>query len=359
MPKLDPLQFLDAKAAFSEMPAQIPWIIEPWLATGTISQFVSDVKLGKTTFAKALAYAVMRGKLFLGKLATKSPAVYLTEEPTTSYLRGLRDVGIAPDDPLHTLYYTRTWGHDWSEIIAETLARVREVGAKLLIIDTLSQFAGFKDEDENKQGALTAAYKPLQMATGEGLSIIVLQHARKSGGSPSTAARGSSAGSGIVDQIFVIKSVAGDDRMRRIVIAGRFMDSHPEGGEVTIRFGEDGQFAHQGHRSTGQETIYRVLKNANGTGLAVSEIHDSTRLSKMHINNILKDWKARDAVVYEIVKRKGIPRPLKLYRLADPAAPAPVTNGPTRVMKPKKLPFTIKDILEAAAMEYSRREEED
>ena len=325
---------------------------------------MADVKDGKTAFAKRLAKAILRGEMFLGKLATRSPVVYLTEEPPVSYVIGLRSAGITKDDPLTTLYLGKAWGVEWERIAIQAITKTRDLGAKLIIIDTLPRFAGFEGEDENKQGIMVAAYKILEAAATAGVAVLTLHHARKSGGNPSTASRGSSAGSGIVDQIFLIKRLKkGDERCRAVRIAGRFMHEHPEE-KIVIRLDESGQYTYpeDTHPAPpGQEQIYSALSKANGSGVSVTDLATQTNLSRMYVNKTLKGWARKAAVV---TSGKGTPRCPKLYTLANPATSAPFvtsTHKPyrevSRVVVPKSLPFTMRDIL-AAAMESLERHEE-
>src|SRR5450756_1466972 len=79
-----------------------------------------------------------------------------------------------------------TWadaaGVPWPGIIGAAAAKCREIGARLLVVDTLPQFAGLRGDAENNSGDALEAIGPLQLLAADGFAILVTRHDRKSGG---------------------------------------------------------------------------------------------------------------------------------------------------------------------------------
>ena len=101
----------------------------------------------------------------------------------------------------------------------------------LLVVDTVSQFAGIQGDGENSTGEALKAMKWLQYGAGVvGLPILVAHHERKSGGDVSDAGRGSSAMGGTVDTILALRRPSGNYAPNVRVLQGvsRFDDVPPE-----------------------------------------------------------------------------------------------------------------------------------
>ena len=206
------------------MPEEPPWIAESLAAAGAISELVGKVKVaGKTTFVLNMSRRVLDGEPFMGLRTMKTPVVYLTEQPEASFRQALRRARLDHRDDFHVLHWHQTAGVPWEEVAQTAVRKAREIGAKLLIVDTLGQFAGLRGDAENSSGEALAAIKPLQLAAAEGIAVIVVRHERKSGGDPGDAARGSSAFAGAVDIILTLRRVSGGaNTARELSILSRF-----------------------------------------------------------------------------------------------------------------------------------------
>jgi hypothetical protein len=94
------------------------------------------------------------------------------------------------------LFWRHTLGHSWQSIMENAVAKCGEVGARVLVVDTISQFAQLAGDKENNAGDVLEVYRPLQEAAAKGLAVISVRHERKSGGDVANAGRGSSAFAG-------------------------------------------------------------------------------------------------------------------------------------------------------------------
>jgi putative DNA primase/helicase len=209
----------------------VAWIVPDYIAEGSTTQLTGQPKAGKTTLALCLADAVASGRPFLGRPTTKGPVVYLTEQTKSSFKASARGTGVLQNPNVHLLLRSRVWSCDWSTIIAEAVAYCLEVGAKLLIVDTLGRWASLDGDAENDAGAALAVMQPLEEAAAAGLAVLALRHERKNPGADIVdAGRGSSAYAGVFDQLLALKRVggAGHENRRRLCCEGRFEETPKE-----------------------------------------------------------------------------------------------------------------------------------
>ena len=194
------------------------WIVRGLIAQGAITELGAKVKLGKTTLVLSLIRAVLDGNTFLDQPTRKTPVVYLTEQPRTSFLQAMERANLVDRTDFMVLLHTKTRGRSWPEIVAAAVDECKRVRASLLIIDTLAQFAGLTGDRENNSGDAMEAMAPLQMAATEGIGVIVIRHERKSGGDVGDSGRGSSAFAGVVDIVLSLRKPEGNcPKTRRLL----------------------------------------------------------------------------------------------------------------------------------------------
>lgn len=109
----------------------------------------------------------------------------------------------------------------------EASAKALELGYKVVVVDTMGQFAGLKGDAENNAGAALEAMRPLQEAAAKNLAVLFTRHERKSGGDVGNSGRGSTAYSGAVDLIITLRRAEGNVRetVRKIETLGRFKET--------------------------------------------------------------------------------------------------------------------------------------
>lgn len=160
---------------------------------------------GKTTFAAEQARAVADGTTFLGRPAKQSPVVWLTEERPQTFLETLRRARLTERTDVHVLHWHAVKHHAWPDVMARAADFALSIGAAVVIVDTISTWAGLRGDSENSNGDQLAAAEPLQDAAAKGLAVIVTRHERKGGGDVGESGRGGSAFSGAVDIIVSIR----------------------------------------------------------------------------------------------------------------------------------------------------------
>lgn len=123
----------------------IRWVAEPWAAEGALTILVGPAKRGgKSTFVRDFARAVVSGDEVLGHATAQHPALILSEDPPGVIERSYVEMGFtghAAAQNLHVLPFRNVRGMSFPELMAECRKHADQVGARLLIIDSLLRFA--------------------------------------------------------------------------------------------------------------------------------------------------------------------------------------------------------------------------
>lgn len=217
---------VSAAELLSQEPEPVVWVWEPFLPEGGLVLLVAFMKVGKSTFAYALALAVAQGQPFLG-CPTKQGGVLILaveEHPRDVKLR-LRKFGMKPEDPI----YVHTGRLDRSDATSKQMQKfIREKEIKLVILDTLSLYWQIQDENNNAQ--VVGHVSPLlHLARETGAVVLLVHHERKSGGEEGRAIRGGSALFGLVDQALMLERRHGEKGSERSLKAvGRYEETPRE-----------------------------------------------------------------------------------------------------------------------------------
>jgi hypothetical protein len=196
------LRFRTARELFAESPTDVPWIAEPFIASGALTFIEGRPKIGKSTFAGAIERALLHGESFLGRETVQSPIVMLSEAGLFGTRLALERAGVGPDDPVHVLTLADRKGLPWPAVCAEAAQLARSVKG-VLFVDTLGPFSGVSDENDAAQAL--AACGPLMEAAASGIAVVAIRHERKSSGDVGEAGRGSNAYTGAADSIISIR----------------------------------------------------------------------------------------------------------------------------------------------------------
>lgn len=234
------------------------WACRGVLVYGAMTQTGAEPKTGKTILAMHLVKAARGGGHFLGQEVDADVVIYLTEQADVSFREQMAMVGI-PDDlsGLDIVPIIRKKS-TWPDTIAMVERRIerRYVGKKVMVVvDTISKWAGLGEGQEQDSGALVAAFEPLEaMTTRLRTATLVLRHAKKASAemTPSEAFRGSNAGAGVTDINLMLahppNRLAAGRRTRKLKGEGRFaaipdeLDIEwTEGGYVILEQGDESE----------------------------------------------------------------------------------------------------------------------
>jgi hypothetical protein len=167
-----------------------PWICEPWVARGGVTDVAGAAKLaGKTTLTMCMVKAILEGGYFMGHKTLQSPVVMLTEQGN-NIVKAFGDAGITESTEGLTIMPRRlTLDMTWPEIVKAAVAKCKDTRANLLIVDTLPRFAGLEGDRENNAGDVMKAMTPLvDAAQKHNLAVWSIRHANHEGrGRGSTA----------------------------------------------------------------------------------------------------------------------------------------------------------------------------
>ena len=224
------LRFRSAKEICASVGEEIEFAAA-YLAFGAITELDGKPKAaGKTTFVLAMIGAILEGEPFLGHPTSKGPVVMLTEQPPASLRAALVRAGLAQRDDFILLSWAEAAGTAWPDVVEKAAGACREVGARVLVVDTLPQFAGLRGDAENNAGDALEAIGPLQLLAAEGFAVLVTRHDRKAGGEVGESARGSGAFTGAVDIVLALgrEPQASRPTMRHLGCLSRFEETEPD-----------------------------------------------------------------------------------------------------------------------------------
>ena len=273
-----PLIFKTARQVAEETPAEVDWIARPYLAKGAITEIDGKIKAaGKTTFVSHKVAAIVEGNPFMGEPTTKAKVVWLTEQSPPTFRKVLERADLTDRDDVVVVHWHDAMGMEWADVARAATAKALEIGAGLLVVDTLGQFAGIRGDGENNAGAAQEAMQPLQEAAAKGLAVEFTRHERKGGGEVGESGRGSSAFGGAVDVIMTIRRGEGNTRPSvRIVEALSRFDETPD--KVVIELTDKG-YRNLGNASAfaekeAQDAIVEILPAKAEHALATADVLD-------------------------------------------------------------------------------------
>jgi hypothetical protein len=290
------LRFKTAKELAEETPAVTEWIARPWVAKGAITEVDGKIKAGgKTTWVTYMARKILDGEPFMGESTARTKAVFLTEQPPTSFRKALERADLLEREDLLILHWHDTRGVSWPDVARAAVEKAAEVGAGILFVDTLGQFAGIRGDGENNAGAAQEAMRPLQEAAARGLAVVLTRHERKGGGEIGESGRGSSAFGGAVDVILSIRRGEGNTRpsVRIIESLSRF-DETPS--KLVIELTEGG------YRSLGDATAF-AEKEAMKAIVELLPSKEENALPSADILDKLKEQEIKRTVASEALAK--------------------------------------------------------
>jgi hypothetical protein len=198
--KITQPEFTSLEDLLNEPDEEIAWIVEGLLPSGGFSLMVAKPKVGKSTLARQLALAVIRGEPFLGRQTIKGAVLYIAlEEKRGEVRKHFRLMGAVGTKELGVYVGSTPEGaYEWLK---------KEIELKkplLVIVDTLFRFTHVADL--NDYAKVNAALDPLlTLARTYSAHLMALHHARKSAGDGADTTLGSTAIFGTVDTLINLK----------------------------------------------------------------------------------------------------------------------------------------------------------
>lgn len=274
----------------------------PGLAAAAICLITGKIKIsGKTTYVLAQCRALIDGLPFLGHPTIKTRVVYLTEQPKPSFKLALKRAGLLGSKRLTFLSFNQTRGKPWGEVVRAAVEECRRQKAHVLVVDTLSQFAGLKADEENQTGAALRAMEPLQTAAiAQGLAVEVVLHERKAGGNLVDSGRGSSAYGGAVDTILNLSRPLGNHPNNLRVLQGiTRLEDVPE--QLMIELTDSGEYVVKGTslavaEDAAREAILKTLPKKKSESLSLEQICEQTKTTRQTAQRVLKTLRGQGTI---------------------------------------------------------------
>lgn len=272
--------------------SEVVWIAKGLVARGAITELGAKVKAGKTTLVMEMVRNVLDGQPFLELPTLKTPVVYLTEQPLVSFRQAVERARVLGREDFHSLLFSETRGLTWSQIAAAAVAECKRVGASLMIVDTLPQFAGLTGDRENNSGDALEAMQPLQAAAAEGIGIVLVRHERKSGGDVGDSGRGSSAFAGAVDIVLSLRKPGGNVAKNRRLLQS--LSRFPEApNDLLIELTDTGYAVLGGYRETvlkdAKDTVFRIAPHVEAEAVALEELAKSADLTRPTVQRAIDE----------------------------------------------------------------------
>ena len=185
---------------------------------GCIFDMAAPSKVGKTSTTLGMCKAILQRQPFLDLPTKFVPVLYLTEQTRASFKDKLETLGGLPIcDDFHVLFIADFVGKSWDEICAVIRTEINRWGIGLVIIDTLSDWAQVKDENDNAE-ALRVTRVPRAIAQEANVAMFTVRHTgkgRHDNQDVVDVGRGASAYAGVADTLCVLGRTPGQGHSNR------------------------------------------------------------------------------------------------------------------------------------------------
>jgi hypothetical protein len=312
---------ITAREFASRVPEKVEWIWEPYIARGDLVEFDGKAKQsGKSTLIWHLVRAIETSADYLGGATTKGDVVVLSEMAGSSLREQLKDAGILGSEHLHLVLYNEWSNEPWESIAARAIAKCKQVGALLLVIDTLPKWSKIRGSEGNDEGHWLERMEHLEVLHGGSTAVVALCHDRKSGGAVGESGAGNTARTGAMDTVIRLSRIDGSEasRQRRLEAIGR----HPDAPESRIISLTTAGYVVLGDKPDALRTwVGNEIREAmaDGEPWTVRGLTTATDGKDTTVRRAL-DWLIDHGIVH---KTPGSPREGATYRLVQVTTGAP------------------------------------
>jgi hypothetical protein len=289
-PEGSPVPFTGLAELLAEPEDTVDYLVAERIACGSLNLLAGKPKAGKSTAARALAFAVARGGSWLGFRCLPRPVWYLAlEEKRSEVRRHFRQMGATGHEPVRFLWAAED---DLLDRLHE-LATLEHPG--LLVVDTLQRL--IKADDLNNYAEVTGKLDPvLTLARETGAAVLLVHHAGKSERGGVDSVLGSTALTGSVDNVFILSRT---ERYRVLSSVQRIgSDFH----ETVITLTETGLIE---AGPTRHEADVSALERALVSALRMGSLTRADLLDQIEARRQLKLEALRRAVVAGTIIRSG------------------------------------------------------
>lgn len=193
------LQFTTLDDLLAEPEEKVSWVWDKTLPSSGFSICAAKPKVGKSTLARNLAVAVMRGDDFFGRATTQGRILYLCmEEKRAEVAKHFKRMGASGKDlMIHT-------GNTGENRLDELEQAIKEFQPVLIILDPLARFA--RIADFNDYAKVNRELEPIvDLVRETSCHILAVHHDGKGEREGGDSLLGSTAFFGIVDALLKMK----------------------------------------------------------------------------------------------------------------------------------------------------------
>ena len=284
----------------------VEYVVWGYLARGNITQLAAAIKVGKTRFALDAISSMLGGRDFIGHATECCPVLYLTEQGLVSFRVALDRTGLLHCPDLHVLLRNAARGADWPEVGEMVSAYIAEHSIGLVVVDTLSDWAGLAREAEKDEGAARETVKVMRPWADAGCAVLAIQHDRKGGGQIGESARGSTAFGGSMDILVTLRrdEKDGNKNRRTLGIVTRLDEELQDAvieldGEHYRMIGEVGATK----RLLAERAIVDCLPREIGQAIDMATICEATSATRSTVQRVLNVLRANGVVSIAKVHR--------------------------------------------------------
>src|SRR5262249_40038598 len=141
-------KFVTVQDALTNCQPEPDWIIDGVIPSGSQLALVGKVKQGKTTVALDWARQIISGENWCGQRVQQGSILFLTEQPRNSFNTEIQIAGITSG--MAVLYRHEVTSFQWPQIAKAAIERARNENCRLIVIDTLTRWAGVTGDRENR-----------------------------------------------------------------------------------------------------------------------------------------------------------------------------------------------------------------
>ncbi len=286
-----------------------------FVATGSVAVIAGEPKAGKSEIMAAFIAAVTRGWAWLGIARPIAKVVLVSEEGDHDLVEKLQKYGV---DEANILVLSRDadmLGGSWVELILEAVRQAALFGATLLVIDTLSFWAGLAGDEERNENVMRERLQALQPARKAGLATLLSHHTVKSAEvSGISALRGSSAFAANAEAIGIYRKYgSGDTSVRSLESHTRWANTgklvvdrvQPEGERPTFAPVNRREDAEKSSAETDQKIIASLKKT--GAWLTKPALMEASGLTRYALDPRLPELAERGVIQRMGTGAKGCP----------------------------------------------------
>ena len=201
-------------------PDEIEFLIEDLLPAACLLVLAGKPKLGKSLLSLLFAISIGLGKSLWNKKVTQGGVLFIsTEDGEIRLKKRIWKMLGDPDkyNPNFHFYIGECILTD-QKILEALKARIHQIHPRLVVLDPLINL--FKGRELNSGEDMNEVLRSLQNLCKEiGTTILVIHHARKSGGDdPLDVVQGSITIAGVADGILILKNLKGDVDEKRATL---------------------------------------------------------------------------------------------------------------------------------------------